>query len=463
MTFSVRDAGDWLNEAYSSFIRKLTDYNLNISKSERITKMGAKDIAKKIFDSLPKDKWPFSVYYQLNDEIAKANQRALDAEYRLKVSVGDNERSKRAIYFEQDKYTFDDKSVIMYFHGGAGNHGCEALVRTICESIDGKKVLLSYNPYEDSDFGLQECVDTIRPSTLRGNEIEHMTVKQGSVALSIGGDNYCYDGQPAELRIYNRLFNQKGIKTALLGCSIEPEIINDPDVQKDLDTYSLITARESITYEKLINAGITRNTKLIPDSAFLLKPETVALPEQFENGDVIGINISSMIMNSGDSGIVRENVFALCDYILKNTDYSIALIPHVSQDANDDMEILKEIYLRYSHPRVFLINNTDSKKLKYYISKCKLFVCARTHASIAAYSSCVPTLVLGYSIKSKGIAKDIFGTDENYVINVKDLKNNEDLLNAFRWLSENEDEIRSHLHAVMPGYISNKRNWFAKN
>ena len=82
-----------------------------------------------------------------------------------------------------------------------------------------------------------------------------------------------------------------------------------------------------------------------------------------------------------------------------------------------------------------------------------MFVCARTHASIAAYSTCVPTLVLGYSIKSKGIAQDIFGTDENYVINVKALKAKDDLLVSFKWLSDNEDRIRKHLQSVMPGYI----------
>ena len=50
-----------------------------------------------------------------------------------------------------------------------------------------------------------------------------------------------------------------------------------------------------------------------------------------------------------------------------------------------------------------------------------MFIGARTHATIAAYSSCVPTLVVGYSIKARGIAKDLFGTDEGYVLPVQAL------------------------------------------
>ena len=41
------------------------------------------------------------------------------------------------------------------------------------------------------------------------------------------------------------------------------------------------------------------------------------------------------------------------------------------------------------------------------IAQCELLVCCRTHASIAGYSTGVPTLVLGYSVKAEGIAADL--------------------------------------------------------
>ena len=104
--------------------------------------------------------------------------------------------------------------------------------------------------------------------------------------------------------------------------------------------------------------------------------------------------------------------------MLKNTEYSICLLPHVVVDDCNDLDILKEIKEKYKdNDKVYLEkNNYNCSELKYIISTFEMLLAARTHASIAAYSSCVPTLVLGYSVKSKGIAKDIFGTYEEYVL-----------------------------------------------
>ena len=82
-----------------------------------------------------------------------------------------------------------------------------------------------------------------------------------------------------------------------------------------------------------------------------------------------------------------------------------------------------------------------------------MFIGARTHATIAAYSSCVPTLVLGYSVKSRGIAKDLFGTEEHYVLPVQNLENADDLAKAFCWMYNNENQVRTYLQEIMPGYI----------
>ena len=94
----------------------------------------------------------------------------------------------------------------------------------------------------------------------------------------------------------------------------------------------------------------------------------------------------------------------------------------------------------------------SAPELKGYISRCEMFIGARTHATIAAYSSCVPTLVVGYSIKARGIAKDLFGTDEGYVLPVQALAQKEDLVNAFDWLYQNAQAQKAHLQQIMPDY-----------
>ena len=89
-------------------------------------------------------------------------------------------------------------------------------------------------------------------------------------------------------------------------------------------------------------------------------------------------------------------------------------------------------------------------QIRYAISKCRAFIGARTHAVISAYSMCVPAIALGYSIKSRGIAKDL-GLDERLVVNSKRF-NEGDLLRSFQYLMERLDEVRSHLCEVMPAY-----------
>ena len=100
-----------------------------------------------------------------------------------------------------------------------------------------------------------------------------------------------------------------------------------------------------------------------------------------------------------------------------------------------------------------VIEDGNCMQLKGFISRCRFFIGARTHATIAAYSTGVPTLVLGYSVKSRGIARDLFGTDENYVVPVQTLTRPNQIQQAFCWLEEHEEEIRARLEQRMPDYI----------
>lgn len=82
-----------------------------------------------------------------------------------------------------------------------------------------------------------------------------------------------------------------------------------------------------------------------------------------------------------------------------------------------------------------------------------MFIGARTHATIAAYSTCVPTLVIGYSVKSKGIARDIFGTDEGLVIPTSEITGTETLIRFYENFLSKKESYRRHLEEFMPDYI----------
>ena len=101
-----------------------------------------------------------------------------------------------------------------------------------------------------------------------------------------------------------------------------------------------------------------------------------------------------------------------------------------------------------------MVEDQNCMQLKDIISHCEFFIGARTHATIAAYSTGIPTLVVGYSVKARGIARDLFGTEEGYVLPVQSLRNMDDLTNAFIALYEKKHEISDHLANIMPVYIS---------
>lgn len=280
------------------------------------------------------------------------------------------------------------------------------------------------------------------------------SVTSDMVALSIGGDNYCYPGYQRFMMLHEML-HRRGIKTILWGCSVEPSKI-DKEMANDLCNYDLIVARESITYEALKKIGA--KVYLYPDPAFQLKAESVKLPTDFTEKEIVGINISPMIINNETKkGITFENYIHLIKYIIENTNLNILLIPHVIwEDNNDDRIPLTTLYNKFKHTnRIYMLEDMNCQQLKGYISKCKYFVGARTHSTIAAYSTCVPTLVVGYSVKARGIAKDIFGTYNNYVISVQQMNDVDELIKGFQFIEHNATLIKIAEKSYLDQNINN--------
>ena len=386
-----------------------------------------------------------------------------------------------------------ENKLILYMHAGSGNHGCEAIVNSLCHMVKGPISLVSYRAKEDEKYSLGELCQVMQERSFEGHKCAHVlyyiyrkltgdkesfiryryrqAFECGKIplAISIGGDNYCYDSMLNDLRLANSAFHKAGVQTMLLGCSIEPELLGRQEIMKDLSAYHTIIARESITYNALkqafygtgeedaqkaqVSSGIPY-ILCYPDPAFTLKAKELPLPEGFVEGNTVGINISPMVQdNEEKGGITIECYRELIRYIIEKTDMQIALIPHVIWMNNDDRKPIRQLYDDFkASGRVVEIGDGSYEELKGYIGRCSLFVGARTHATIAAYSSCVPTLVVGYSVKARGIARDLFGTDDHYVIPVQSLRQREDLVKGFRWLLERKDEMRDRLLRVMPEY-----------
>lgn len=366
---------------------------------------------------------------------------------------------------------------VLFMHTGSGNHGCEAIIRSTSAMLSGPRdlVLWSLNRAEDEQYGAAEGFEQIveseeirrfspayfealfRRKVLHDEEANlniflRETFKD-TVALSVGGDNYCYPWSAKQAVLLNRKIRKVCRHSVLWGCSINEDAIT-PEVAEDLAAYDLITARECLTYELL--KPINPNTVQVADPAFLLETVKKPLPERFIDGNTVGINVSPMIMGySENSALVMRNYVKLMEYILNNTEMNICLIPHVVWEKNDDREPIQKLYEMFADTgRVCMLGDCPAVELKGYIARCRFFVGARTHATIAAYSSCVPTLVAGYSIKSRGIARDLFGTEESYVVPVQEMQEEDELVRAFNWILENEEEIKKKLSDMIPEYQS---------
>lgn len=362
--------------------------------------------------------------------------------------------------------------ILLYAHGGSKNHGCEAIVRStkLLLTMADHITLLSYNPEEDLYYKLDNLVDIYREiNPVKKNNIDFICayVEQKlfknyhrmdalqhkeaiekldddyDYALFIGGDNYCYSDVKNYAYI-NQYVRKKVRKTVLWGCSVEPELCKDKTIKKDIEKYTFILARESISYKAL--KEINSNTYLLPDPAFFLPKEEVNIPEGFILNETIGINLSPLIFKYGNECNILNSFKKLIDYILFNSKDQVALIPHVVWHHNNDQKVLYTLYEKYKdNDRVLLINDHNCMQQKFIISQCKRFVGARTHSTIAAYSTCVPTLVVGYSVKAKGIAKDLFGNIDNYVLPVQNIADSDQLTEKYKWLVEHEEEIKSKL------------------
>lgn len=373
------------------------------------------------------------------------------------------------------------KRIMLYNHGGCGNRGCEAIVRSTAALFDGRAEILlaSDTPQEDAAQRLEHVKkivhSEIAPHSLRRliNSIgfrlgipreqevarKHATVidlgKRSDIGLSIGGDTYCY-GHQEHLQVINGRLRRAGKPLVLWGCSVEPDIIQGETLD-DLRAYDLIVARESITEAAMRAAGLP--VVRWCDPAFTMESEALALPQGWCEGKTVGLNVSPLILSRAKDGGKALSAFCqLVRHILHTSDCAVALIPHVFWAHDNDMDALSKIKAQFAdEPRVFMLDGAlTAPQIKGYIARLTALVTARTHASVAGYSTGVPTLVIGYSVKARGIARDLFGDEAGHLIPVQELSGGAELIAAYEAMRLRADEERTFLKTRMPAYTAGR-------
>ena len=367
----------------------------------------------------------------------------------------------------------------LFNHVGSFNHGCEAIVRgtvNIISNADPKAefVLSSFNPETDN------CINVVkkrsfatRPLTFYEKIISAFSIKlchseeyalkrmysdivaqaqDCDICLSIGGDTYCY-GENHGIQVLTRELKKSGKKVVLWGASIGEEDLSE-DKLKSLKDFDAVFTRESLTYDLLKNKNANENIFLNPDPAFCMERDNVEAIEGFAKENTLGLNVSPLV--EGYNPQITQVTKDFIKYIFENTTLRILLIPHVIENGNNDYEYMMKFYeeFRDSGRIEILPPDLNAKQYKGYIANTRFFIGARTHATIAAYSSGVPTAVLGYSVKSRGLAKDLFG-EEKFVLNSRALTDAQPVIDEFNALIENEEEIKETLMKKMLVYLRN--------
>lgn len=364
-------------------------------------------------------------------------------------------------------------------HTGSKNRGCEAIIRSTAKIMRMAGVenisVCTFDEAFDRHVGLGKVAEILPyPSRTFFEKVSAMirrkafgdwtsgfacfhrdifkNAKKGSVLFNVGGDTYCSNVPPYLSYAMNVCAEKKGVPTVFWGCTVDDKLFSSKEMQEDIRRYSYVIVRDSRTEErvkKIRSEGVIKTC----DPAFWLDIKETELPRGFSENNTLGINLSSLVKNE----IVVENVKALVDFALEKTDMSVCLIPHVCVEGsdNDDFAVLSEIYENYrDNDRVSLVGrDLGCRELKYIISKCRFFVGARTHSTIAAYSTGVPTMVLSYSEKSVGIACDLFGTSEGYAVNWQSLSEKNELRDLFvKTLYEHEEDLKKRYEEFLPAY-----------
>jgi colanic acid/amylovoran biosynthesis protein len=387
----------------------------------------------------------------------------------------------------------------IYFTGhlGFSNRGCEAIVRStvglLQKHLGHTEVMLpSVDVVRDraqwpdaADAGVRFVEASIPPQLRYWVHLQRLPIpalkraawpfsmpaalrrdiSSADAVFAVGGDNYSLDYRiPALAMSLDSLAMSLGKPTILWGASVgpfekEPHFV--PAIKAHLAKMSVIAVRESFSVRYLRETlGLTNVVEAI-DPAFHLQPQpldTAAFWPRAENG-VLGLNMSPVVTRYRPQGespdVLLEEIASFIRQAVTKQGLGVILVPHVipldGSPKNNDEVFLRQILGRVADlgNRVTLMDpRLNAAQIKHVVSQCRFFIGARTHSTIAAFSSYVPTISIAYSVKAKGINQDLFG-HQRYLLDSSTV-NQATLAAALQTLVDEEEGIRTTLRALRP-------------
>ncbi|WP_028311935.1 polysaccharide pyruvyl transferase family protein [Derxia gummosa] len=386
-----------------------------------------------------------------------------------------------------------------------GNRGCEALVRSTTWMLrqrmgnDVKVVCPSFRPDLDGPQwpdakanGIEFTQAPVLPDGLvwwwRAGKIlpflrnskpplfdtdanSRARVAESDAVIMTGGDVISLDYGLVSLYEWSGFIEnaaRQGKKTVLWAASVGPFKANaavEKIMVDHLNAYDAITVRETETLAYLRGIGVNKSV-LVADPAFNLQPQAVDFEKYLPPGDqpVLGLNVSPLIrkfrptpeaVESLDADVVR-----FIEKLVDEGKYRVLLVPHVDPldgvAENSDSHYMRGLKARLGDKanKVGMLPPTfNASQLKHVISKLAGFIGARTHATIAAMSMGVPCISIAYSVKAKGLNKDLFG-NTRYVLETPKVSL-ATLCDAVALLEQDDAVIRACLADRIPVWRKN--------
>lgn len=273
-------------------------------------------------------------------------------------------------------------------------------------------------------------------------------IDEADVVMSIGGDMYTDEGKfPLWIYQTDRYALRQRKPIYLVGATVSDfKIRSHKELLIDhFSQFNNLLVREDDSYKRLNEDFGVENVMKTSDSAFWMEPIEVDKYRQFfkerdASREVVGLNISPLLEKLGDTKGVKD---ALVSLAKNNPTVDFILIPHVFVPQNNDLEYLQQLKIEQLNlvDNIYIVECVlNAPELKFIISKLDFLIAARTHATIAAFSSGVPTICLAYSDKAFGLARRIYASDK-FVLTFNEL-DSVSLSRAFNELRQQGSNLR---------------------
>lgn len=319
-------------------------------------------------------------------------------------------------------------------HGGSADHASEERIRGLCRMLPEQPEIYCAALEEDWRYGLAAV------GALAQN-------RPGLVRRRLGWGDRCILSSPGAV---DRL--RPGVRRILWGWSPAGQISRRQ--AKELARFHQIVVTDARSAVLLRQAGLGSRVRLGPDPSFLVERQIRRLDGAFSR-DTVGLCVSPAVGEfEVGNGLLFGSYCHLIRWILRNTDWQIAMIPYCAKRSCNDLLLHQALKRQFpGEDRLFCREDGDCRVLRGDLSLCRC--CVGTAGATAAWSCGVPGLCLGAGNRALGMADALFGSSRETVVRVGQLRQECDLTERFRQFLRREEVLRRWQEVSVPRY----RHW----